>query len=101
MRLTTLVLFLAILPTFAQTTNKPLALLNVNVIPMDRERVLSNQTVLVRDGVIVELGAANKIKVPKDAERIDGRGKYLLPGLSDMHAHLLSDENFSRQPCAG
>ncbi len=94
MRLTTLALLFTFLPAFAQTANKPMAILNVNVIPMDRERVLTNQTVLVRDGVIVALGAENKIKVPKDAQRIDGRGKYLLPGLSDMHAHLLSDEDF-------
>jgi imidazolonepropionase-like amidohydrolase len=94
MRWLTLILCLALIPTFAQSTHKPLAILNVNVIPMDQERVLVNQTVLVRDGVIVELGAANTIKVPQDAMRIDGRGKYLLPGLTDMHAHLLSDENF-------
>ncbi len=91
MRLLTLVLCFA-LPAFAQT--KPLAIHNVNVIPMDRERVLPDQTVLVRDGVIVALGAAKQIKIPTDATRIDGRGKYLLPGLSDMHVHLLSDENF-------
>lgn len=70
------------------------ALVNVNVIPMDRERVLSNQTVIVRDGVITEIGDAKKVKVPKEAQVIDARGKYLIPGLVDMHAHLLSDDHF-------
>ena len=70
------------------------AFLNVNVIPMDRARVLSNQTVIVRDGLIVELGDAKKVKVPKEARAVDGAGKYLIPGLTDMHVHLLSDEHF-------
>lgn len=71
----------------AQTT----AFVGVNVIPMDRERVLANQTVIVRSGVIAEVGDAGKIKIPKDAVRVDGTGKYLVPGLVDMHTHLLSD----------
>ena len=80
---------------FAQV--KPLdsgttAFIGVNVIPMDKEQVLRNQTVIIRDGLIVELGQKGKIKVPKDATKIKGKGKFLIPGLTDMHAHLLSDE---------
>lgn len=71
----------------AQTT----AFVGVNVIPMDRERVIANQTVIVKNGVIAEIGDAKKVKVPKDAVRVDGTGKYLIPGLVDMHTHLLSD----------
>lgn len=73
----------------AQTT----AFVGVNVIPMDRERVLTNQTVLVRNGAIAEIGDAKKVKVPKDAVRVDGTGKYLIPGLVDTHTHLLSDSD--------
>jgi imidazolonepropionase-like amidohydrolase len=69
------------------------AFTNVNVIPMDRERVLAGQTVVVRDGVIVEIGDAKKVKLPKDAVRVDGMRKYLVPGLVDMHTHLLSDSD--------
>lgn len=63
----------------------------VNVIPMDKERVLQNQTVIVKNGSIAEIGDAKKIKVPKDAQIVDAKGKYLIPGLVDMHTHLLSD----------
>lgn len=70
------------------------AFVNVNVIPMDRERVLKNQTVVVRDGRIVEIGDAAKVKPPAGAVEIDGRGKYLIPGLIDMHTHLFSDDEF-------
>jgi imidazolonepropionase-like amidohydrolase len=61
---------------------------NVNVIPMDRERVLERQTVVVRDGRIVEVGPAAKIRPPEGAMRVDGAGKYLIPGLAEMHGHL-------------
>jgi imidazolonepropionase-like amidohydrolase len=64
------------------------AFINVNVVPMDRERVLKGQTVIVRGGKIVRMGAAGKTKVPQDATRIDGGGKYLMPGLVDTHVHL-------------
>ncbi len=64
------------------------AFVNVNVVPMDRERVIENQTVIVRDGRIVEIGSANKIKVPEGAARVDGAGKYLMPGLAEMHGHI-------------
>jgi imidazolonepropionase-like amidohydrolase len=74
----------------AQTT----AFVGVNVIPMDRERVLANQTVIVRDGLIAEIGDAKKVKVPKGAVTVDAAGKYLIPGLVDMHTHLLSDDAF-------
>jgi imidazolonepropionase-like amidohydrolase len=66
----------------------------VNVIPMDRERVLHNQNVVVRGGVIAEIGDARKVKIPKGAQTIDGAGKFLIPGLTDMHVHLFSDDDF-------
>ena len=69
------------------------AFVGVSVIPMDRERVLANQTVVVRNGVIAEIGDAKKVKIPKDAVRVDGTGKYLIPGFVDMHTHLLSDDD--------
>ena len=77
------------LSAFPQTT----AFIGVNVVPMDRERVLANQTVIVKNGVITEIGDARRVKVPNDAVRVDGSGKYVIPGLVDMHTHLLSDGN--------
>ena len=65
---------------------------DVNVIPMDREQILPNQTVIVRDGKITQIDDSNRIEVPSDALRIDGKGKYLLPGLTDMHVHV-KEEN--------
>lgn len=79
----------------AKTTNaknETIAFVGVGVIPMDRERVLKNQTVLVRDGRIAEIGDEPKIKIPAGAVRIDGRGKFLMPGIVDMHLHLSPGE---------
>ncbi|HEX7111361.1 MAG TPA: amidohydrolase, partial [Mizugakiibacter sp.] len=72
----------------AQTpaADTPTAFVAVNVVPMDRERVLRNQTVLVEDGRIVAIG--RKVAVPKGARIVDGHGRaYLSPGLADMHMH--------------
>ncbi len=92
--LTVLVIAIANL-TLAQSgkesdaTKAPItAFINVNVVPMDRERVIENQTVIVRDGRIAEIGPADKIRVPDGATRIDGAGKYLMPGLAEMHGHI-------------
>src|ERR1043165_7535215 len=87
------IFLLLILVLFSLTiiSAQTVAFTNVNVIPMNKERVLQNQTVLVKNGVIAEIGA--KVKIPKDARVIDGKGKYLIPGLVDMHTHLLSDED--------
>jgi imidazolonepropionase-like amidohydrolase len=84
-----------VLPRAAYEAPRPMApavvavtaFVNVNVIPMDTERVLANYAVLVEGGRITALGPANKIKVPDGAVQIDGRGKYLMPGLTDMHTH--------------
>jgi imidazolonepropionase-like amidohydrolase len=64
------------------------AITDVAVLPMDRERILQRQTVVVRDGKISALGPTGQIAIPAGAVRIDGRGKFLIPGLSEMHIHL-------------
>jgi hypothetical protein len=64
------------------------AVTSVNVLPMDRETVLRDQTVIVRDGRIVSVGPAASAPVPKEAVSIDGAGKFLMPALAEMHAHI-------------
>lgn len=64
------------------------AFVNVNVIPMDSERVLTNHTVIIQDGTITEIGLSDQITIPEGAETVDGEGGFLMPGLADMHTHL-------------
>ena len=63
------------------------AFVDVNVAPMDREWVLTNQAVLIESDRITALGPSGQVQVPAGAVRIDGRGQYLIPGLADMHRH--------------
>jgi hypothetical protein len=64
------------------------AFVDVTVVPMDRERTLPHQTVVIAGGRIVAIGPTNQVKVPAGGMRVDGRGKFLMPGLAEMHAHI-------------
>lgn len=58
----------------------------VNVVPMDSQRVLPDEAVVVENGRIVAVGA--NVAVPAHAQVIDGHGRaFLSPGLADMHSH--------------
>lgn len=67
------------------------AFVHAEVIPMDEEHVLHDQTVVVTNGTIVEIGPAAETKVPDDALVVDATGRYLLPAFCDMHVHLLGE----------
>lgn len=71
---------------WVDSRDRELVITGVSVIPMDEEHVLNNQTVLIKDGKITAIG--NKVKFSKNALIIDGKGKYLMPGLAEMHAHV-------------
>lgn len=71
------------------------AFVHVTVVPMDSERLLPDQTVLVRGERIAALGASASLPVPAGARVIEGRGKYLMPGLAEMHAHLTREEDLA------
>ena len=75
----------------SQETQSSLAITHVHVVPMDRERVLTDQTVLIVGDHIAEVGPADKVQVSKTATVVDGTGKYLLPGLADMHVHATDE----------
>jgi imidazolonepropionase-like amidohydrolase len=48
---------------------------------------IPNATVVTSGGKIIAVGPSSSVKIPKDAQRIDVTGKYIIPGLWDMHAH--------------
>jgi hypothetical protein len=84
-----LLLFLLLCPS-VQAGSAPkcdLAIANVNVVPMNSNRVLKAHTVRIRDGVIASVEPARQPARPC-AKTLNARGKYLLPGLNDMHIHL-------------
>ena len=77
-------------PAMAQGSSAT-AFVNVNVIPMDSERVLERQTVIVQGDRIVAIGAVDEVSVPAEAQVIEGNGGYLIPGLTDAHFHILDN----------
>jgi len=81
----------------ALPTTGDFAFTGVTVIPMDRESTLADQTVVVRDGRITAIGPANEIEIPAGATVIEGAGRYLMPGLAEMHAHVPSGQNPPRE----
>jgi len=81
-------LLCAILSCTAQSPNQETVFTKVNVIPMNEEKVIKNQDVVVRNGIITAIGESGKVKYDKTARVIDANGKYLMPGLAEMHAHV-------------
>src|SRR5438552_13972073 len=76
--------------TSKRPLDRPLAIRHVNVVPMESERVLHDHTVVIEDGRIQAIGPTAEFgDAPAETVNyLDARGKYLLPGLADMHIHL-------------
>ena len=91
-------LLLIFLPTLlvAQKipSNQPIVLTHITVIDMTGAPPKSDMTVIINGNLITALGKSNKIRIPKNAQAVDARGKFLIPGLWDMHVHLQATTPF-------
>lgn len=76
-----------------QAPDTVVAITNVAVVPMDRERVLDGSTVLVRGDRIVAIGAADSVQIPSAAIQVDGSGRFLMPGIAETHAHMPGEQD--------
>ena len=83
------------------TSPAPTVIAHVTVIPMDRQGVLADHSVLIRGDRIVSVGPAASIAIPASARHVDGRGKFLVPGLADMHAHDIEPPDLEMYVAAG
>jgi len=90
LRATLLASLLAAIAAPAVSQDRPLVFTGVSVLPMDRDTVLANQTVIVEAGRITHAGRTRP--APAGAVTIDGRGKFLMPGLAEFHAHVPSGQ---------
>ncbi|HYJ79201.1 MAG TPA: amidohydrolase family protein [Longimicrobiaceae bacterium] len=87
--LTALALAAALAAPPPQLADTPVtAFVDVTVVPMDSERLLPGQTVVVRDGRITDVGPSSRLRPPAGARTVDGRGRFLMPGLAEMHGHV-------------
>jgi imidazolonepropionase-like amidohydrolase len=73
-----------------KSNSAPCAFLHANVVPMTDERLLRDQTVVVENGAITQIGPSKTVLIPRGACRIEAKGRFLIPGLADAHVHLLS-----------
>lgn len=81
-----LLCFSAVSQDVVDSRQREVVIINVNVIPMDSERVLPDQTVVIKDGKIAAIG--RKLSYDKKALVVNAAGKFLIPGLAEMHAHV-------------
>ncbi|HEX3761223.1 MAG TPA: amidohydrolase family protein [Kofleriaceae bacterium] len=83
-------------PEPARAPGEPVvAFVGVTLLPLDTGAALPDQTVIVRGERIERLGARAAIAVPPGAHVIDGRGRFLMPGLMDLHVHLVRTEDLA------
>jgi imidazolonepropionase-like amidohydrolase len=82
-----LVVFVAASLNAASASGQSFAFTDVNVIDATGSPVQPNMTVFVAAGQIIKVGKTRKVQIPKGTQVIESRGKYLIPGLWDMHVH--------------
>ena len=89
-RIALVTLLVAVLHVAGSPAQSPqtVAFTNVTVLPMDSNRVLANHTVLVAKDRITAVGPSKSVRAPEGALIVDGQGKYLMPGIAEMHGHI-------------
>jgi imidazolonepropionase-like amidohydrolase len=78
----------------AQHLDRPLAIQHVRVFDSEHAAMREDQTVVIRGERIAQAGPSAAIDIPPDAQRINGTGQTLLPGLFDMHVHVQPLDGF-------
>ena len=92
------ILFLLVMAFFG-AAQKTYLVRDVTVIPMNAEKSLPHQAVLIKNGRIIQVANDGKVKPAKDMVIIDGTGKFLMPGFFDMHAHFFYEQGEYRNTC--
>jgi imidazolonepropionase-like amidohydrolase len=88
-----LLLLLVSVPAIGQD-QRTLVITGATVIDATGRAPLRNAVVKIEGGRIAEIGSQAQVKIPPGATVIDARGKFVIPGLADMHNHL-GDGTFS------
>ena len=78
--------------------NAQLLIHNVSIVDVENEKILAPQDVLITNGIITAIG--KKIQAPKGSRIIDGKDKWLMPGLVDAHIHFFQSGGLYTRPDA-
>lgn len=76
---------------FKEKTYQPkgqIAITNATLITMNGKEIIENGSILVDGNKIKYIGKASGLTIPKDAKVIDASGKFVMPGMVDVHAHM-------------
>ncbi len=73
---------------------------NVTIADVEKQKLIPNQTVTITNDLISNIQSSKKVKIPQNATFIDGRGKYLIPGLTDAHIHFAQNGGLYTRPDA-
>ncbi len=77
------------------SVDEPLiAISNTTIIDGTGKDIKYNQTLIVKDGLIQEIGNADTVEIPENALQINGKGKTVIPGLVMLHEHLFYSRPF-------
>jgi len=87
----TLVTATAVAQGNAQTPARDIAIVGASIIDVVAGKSIADQTIIVRGPHILSIGARRETSVPPGALVVDGTGKYVMPGLWDMHGHLFQN----------
>jgi len=85
-------LLLIVLTPILDLAQNTLIIKNVGVIDVKAGKINKNKTVIISGNRIVSVN--NRTTVSQNANIVDGKGKFLIPGLWDMHAHTLTDRRY-------
>lgn len=71
---------------------------DVTVVDVEHQQLLPGKTVLINGSVISGIESSEKTKIPEKALIIDGKGKFLMPGLTDAHVHFFQSGGLFTRP---
>ena len=77
----------------AETVREGLVIDHVTVVDVRTGALARDRAVVIADGKIAEVTGAGAVRVAGSARRVDGQGRFVVPGFNDMHAHNLNTDS--------
>jgi imidazolonepropionase-like amidohydrolase len=79
-------------------TNAQTIITDVTIVDVQKHALVPNQTVVIENGIISAIVPSKKFKMPKEAKAINGKGKFLMPGMIDAHIHFFQSGGLYTRP---
>lgn len=73
---------------------------NVTIVDVEKQKLIPEQTVVITGNIISGIQSSKGSKIPVNATTVDGKGKFLMPGLTDAHVHFFQSGGLYTRPDA-